>query len=323
MMRTLRSLGQLYAAEEEWQNSINNFTSWRELSPEEDVTVYKGLSYAHYQLEQFEAALPYWLDYMNLSLDSGEVLERDDYTYLNGLYFTLEDFEKALDLTKTMIVKFNNKTDWQNFNAIYASLDQEERRVQALNLAYIVGHIDDEQRYMNLGQSMAGMEIPLSGAKIIEEGLEKEIIEENLENLEVAAQMHLIASTYADGLPNAQRVAEMSDSGDGWDTVGYIHYVLGDYEEAVEAFESAIEKGDLNNRSDTLMFLARARLELDDFDGARRAARQASDAGDESDRSAAQQYLTFIGSTEQRYNIIEQRKAESIDYYRPYPSLIN
>lgn len=322
-LRTLRSLGQLYAAEEEWQSSIDNYVAWRELSPEEDIIVYKGLSYAHYQLEQYEEALPYWLDYMNMSLSVGEELGRDDYAYLNGIYFTLEDFDSALDLTKTMIVKYNNQTDWLNLNAIYASLDQEDRRVQALNLAYIAGHIDDEQRYLNLGQSLAGMDIPLSGAKIIDEGLELEIIEDNVDNLEIAAQMHLIASTYEDGLPNALRVAEMSDSGDGWDTVGYIHYVMANYEEAAEAFQAAVDKGNLSNRSDTLLFLARSLLELDDFEGARAAARQASDAGDENGRNAAQQYLNFIASTEQRFNIIEERKAEAIDFYQPYPSLLD
>ncbi len=322
-LRTLRSLGQLYAAEEEWQNSINNYTSWRELSLEEDIIVFKGLSYAHYQLEQYIEALPYWLDYMNMSLSVGEELGRDDYAYLNGIYFTLEDFDNALDLTKTMIVKFDNPTDWLNLNAIYASLDQEDRRVQALNLAYIAGHLDDEQRYLNLGQSLAGMNIPLSGSKIIEEGLELDIIEDNVENLEIATQMHLIASTYEDGLPNALRVAEMSDSGDGWDNVGYIHYLMANYEEAAEAFQSAVDKGNLSDRSATLLFLARSLLELDDFEGARAAARQASDAGDENSRNSAEQYLNFIATTETRHNIIEERKAEAIDYYRPYPSLID
>ena len=72
-----------------------------------------------------------------------------------------------------------------------------------------------------------------------------------------------------DQLIHALQVAEMSDSGDGWDTVGYIHYVSNDYEEAAEAFQKAIDKGNLSNRSDTLLFLARALLELDDFEGAR------------------------------------------------------
>lgn len=322
-LRTLRSLGQLYAAEEEWQNSINNYSTWRELSLEEDIIVYKGLSYAHYQLEEYTEALPYWLDYMNMSLQLGEELGRDDYAYLNGIYFILEDFANALDLTKTMIVKFDNQTDWINLNAIYASLDNEDRRVQALNLAYIAGHIDDEQRYLNLGQSMAGMDIPLSGSKIIDEGLELGIIEENVDNLEIASQMYLIGSYYEEALPTAVRVAEMSDSGDGWDTVGYLNYVMANYDEAAEAFQAAVDKGNLSNRSDTLLFLARSLLELDDFDGARSAARQASDAGDENDRNAAQQYLNFIANTERVYDIIQERKAEAIDFYQPYPSLLD
>ena len=124
-------------------------------------------------------------------------------------------------------------------------------------------------------------------------------------------------------MPHALQVAEMSDSGDGWDTVGYIHYVSNDYEEAAEAFRKAIDKGNLSNRSDTLLFLARALLELDDFEGARQAATQAADAGDERGRTSAQQYLTLVNSTEQRYNVIEQRKQEAIDFYQPYPSLID
>ena len=322
-LRTLRSLGQLYAAEENWAKSIENYQAWRDISETEDVVVFKGLSYAYYQQELYEEAKPFWLDYMNLSLVEGEELGRDDYAYLNGIYFVLEDFENALDLTKTMIVKFNDETDWLNLNAVYASLDMEDRRVQALNLAYLNGVIDDEARYLNLGQSLAGMDIPLTGSKIIEEGLEESIIEANEDNLQIASQMFLIASDYANALPRALELAEISDSGDAWDSVGYIHYVMANYEESADAFRAAIDKGNLSNRSDTLIFLARALLELDDFDGARSAARQAADAGDDDDRQSANQYLTFIQSTEQRYNIIEQRKQEAIDFYEPYPSLLN
>ena len=322
-LRTLRSLGQLHAAEENWAKSIENYQAWRQISAVEDVVVFKGLSYAFYQQEQYAEALPFWLDYMNLSLTEGDELGRDDYAYLNGIYFVLEDFDSALDLTKTMIVKYNDATDWLNLNAVYASLDMEERRVQSLNLAYLHGVIDDEARYLNLGQSLAGMDIPLTGSKIIEEGLRESIIEANEDNLKIASQMYLIASDYANALPNALELAEISDSGDAWDSVGYIHFVMANYNDSADAFRSAIDKGNLSNRSDTLIFLARALLELDDFEGARSAARQAADAGDEDDRESANQYLTFIESTEQRFNIIERRKQEAIDFYEPYPSLLN
>ena len=113
---------------------------------------------------------------------------------LTGLYFTLEDFESALDLTKTMIVKFDNPTDWQNLSAIYATLEDEPRRVQSLNLYYLKGLMDDETRYLNLGQSMAGLEAAYSGAKIISEGIDREIIEADVDNVTTFAQMLLISN---------------------------------------------------------------------------------------------------------------------------------
>ena len=39
-LRTLRSLGQLYAAEEEWRSSIVNYVAWRDFSFDEDDIVY-------------------------------------------------------------------------------------------------------------------------------------------------------------------------------------------------------------------------------------------------------------------------------------------
>lgn len=124
-LRTLRSLGQLYAAVENWEASIRFYQQWREASPEEDQVTFRGLSYAHYQLEQFSDALPNWLSYMELVKTSGGELGRDAYAYLNGLYFTLEDFDSALELTKEMILLFNEPVDWQNLRALFKTLDSK------------------------------------------------------------------------------------------------------------------------------------------------------------------------------------------------------
>lgn len=320
-LRTHRSLGQLYASEEEWQGSIDNYEQWRNLSETEDEIVYRGLSYAHYQLENFEEAKPYWLARMELILDSGETLEREDYAYLNGLYFTLEDFPAALDLTKTMIVLYDNKTDWQNLSAIYSGLEQDDRGVQALNLYYLRGMMDDDTRYINLAQSLAGLEIPYTGGKILAEGLEREIVEAEEENLTRLTQMHLMASEYEDAVEPGIAAAEADETGNGYDTLGYIYYVLAEYEQAAEAFQMAIDKGELNDRSDTLMFLARAHLELRDFDEAEEAAIDAADAGDERASSAARDFIRVIEGRRSYYSTIASRKEDAIDFYEGYPPL--
>lgn len=320
-LRTHRSLGQLYASEENWQGSIDNYERWRELSETEDEIVYRGLSYAHYQLENFEEAKPFWLARMELLLEAGETLEREDYAYLNGLYFTLEDFPSALDLTKTMIVLFDNKTDWQNLSAIYSGLEQDDRGVQALNLYYLRGMMDDDTRYINLAQSLAGLEIPYTGGKILAEGLEREIVESDEENLTRLTQMHLMASEYEAAVEPGIAAAEADETGNAYDTLGYIYYVLAEYEKAAEAFQMAIDKGELNDRSDTLMFLARAHLELRDFDAAEEAATDAADAGDERASSAARDFIRVIEGRRSYYATIASRKEDAIDFYRGYPPL--
>lgn len=320
-LRTLRSLGQLEAAEEEWAESIRFYQEWRDISIDEDDIVYRGLAYAHYQLEKFSEALPFWISYMEMVLDKGEQLGRDDYAFLNGLYFILEDFPKALELTKTMVVLFDNPTDWTNLYAIYASMDNESRRLQAMSIAYLKGYFDDQTPYLNLGQSLAGNEVPYTGSKIIKTGFDGGFIESDADNLTVLTQMYLIASEYEKAVEPAQRAAELSDSGDGYDTLGYIQYVRHDYEAAVVAFQAALDKGNLTNRADTLLFLARALVELDRFDEAAAAARQSAEAGDGNDREAANNYLKFVNDSKSRYTILKDRRDAAQAFYRGYPPI--
>ena len=342
-LRTLRSLGQLYAAEEDWRNSIRYYSEWRDLSENEDDVVYRGLSYAHYQLEEYQEAQDYWLSYMDVKFNNElrslatsnpelsedqrvaqarvSAFERDDYAYLNGLYFTLEDFQSALDLTKTMIVQFDNKTDWQNLSAIYATLDNEPRRVQALNLYYLKGLMDDETRFLNLGQSLAGIDVPYSGAKIISEGLEAAVVEGNVDNMITYTQMLLISNELEEAVVPATTAAELDESGNAYDTLGYLHYVMNNYEEASNAFQAAIDKGGLKDVADTYLFLARALLEMRKFDEAEEAASSASEAGDERSTKTAQDFLKLIASRKGYYEIIASRKADAIDFYRAYPPI--
>lgn len=116
-LRTLRSLGQLYAAEEQWQQAIDAYLQWLSASnTTDDSVVYRGLSYSYYQLEQWQPALDYWQNYVNLLAEND--LARSDFAYLNGLYVELAQYEDALALTKEMILQFNEQSDWDNYIAI-------------------------------------------------------------------------------------------------------------------------------------------------------------------------------------------------------------
>ncbi|MGI9251092.1 MAG: hypothetical protein ACR2PR_07830 [Pseudohongiellaceae bacterium] len=327
-LRTLRSLGQLQAAQENWGESIRYYQQWRDESEEEDEVVYRGLSGAYYQQDNLDEALPYWIDYMELSLDNGLTLDRNDYAYLIGIYFTWEEYDKALPVTRSMITLFDDPRDWRNLSGLYANNEDDDRRLGILNMAYMKGYFDDEdgeQLYLNLGQSLMGAEVAYSGAKVIQRGLENNYIEANVKNLTTLSQMYQVAGMFERAIPPTERATELDETGDSYDTLGYLHYLTHDFEASAEAFEDAIDKGDLSNEADTLVFYSRALVELERFDDAREATEQARDmAVDEDDGrgiEAADNYLDFIGKVEQRKSLLDAKKAEYIDHYQSYPPL--
>lgn len=124
-LRSLRSLGQLHAALENWSDSIRYYEQWQSAANRvDDTVVLQGLSYAHYQLENYDDALQQWNDYMALKLESGAELTRENYAYLNGLHFSLGNWEQALEITEEMIRLFNTQTDRDNLDAIKRKLEE-------------------------------------------------------------------------------------------------------------------------------------------------------------------------------------------------------
>jgi tetratricopeptide (TPR) repeat protein len=319
--RSLLSLGQLYLAEERFEESIQAYQLWREYSLEESALVFQGLTYAHYQLDQFSEALPHWLSHLDMVRQSGERLMRDKYVLLNNLYLGMEDYENAKEVTKTMLMLFNEPDDWRYLTAIYANLDDEDRRIRILNIAHLLGYIGREPEFLNLSQSLGGIGIPYNGAKVLYTGMDLEIVNEDEETLKALIQLHMLANNFDLAIAPASTLAEMAITGDGFDTLGYIHYVLHDYNSAVAAFEQAIEKGNLSDTPDTLLFLSRALLELDQFEEAIAAAKESADAGNEAARQTAERFLKYIESSQSRAVQISSKKQEVIDFYLDYPKL--
>ena len=317
-LRSLRALGQLNMAEEKFEASINFYNQWREVSTEEDDSVYLGLANSHYSLQQYSEAVPYLISHMEMLADQGESVDRNKWGLLNVLYIEQEDYVNALEITKNMIVQFDNPSDWRNLSAIYSFLDQDSNRIGALSLRYLRGTMENDSEYLNLAQSMAGEDAPYTGAMIMEKGIESGLVEENEDNLFILVQMYQLASEFDMALDPAIKLADMSTGGDGYDTVGYLHYVLHDYEASAEAFQTAIDRGSLDDPADTTLFLARALVELDLYDEATAAAKKSADLGDTSEQTAANNYLKFIQGQQARYNAIQGRKENALEFYVSY-----
>lgn len=311
-LRALRSLGQLYASEERFQEAIDTLNRWRELSVEEDANIFLILATSYYNLENFQEAIPLLISHMDMVIAEGGELRKNIYGLLNLMYIELEDYRSALDVTRTMIALFDEAPEYRNLAAIYGYLEEDAKRLQTLELTYVRGYMDSEAQFLNLAQSLAGIDAPYRGIEVMEDGIAQGIVEENEANLRRLTQMYIMASEFEGAVEPAERLTELANDGESWDYLGYIHLMNRDYPSAVEAMQTALQRGGLENQGDVQLSLARALVELDRFDEAEAAARAAQNLGVDN----AQQFLTYIESSKNRYETLQERKQESIEYYR-------
>jgi tetratricopeptide (TPR) repeat protein len=306
------SLGQLYASEERYDEAIRTLEQWRELSVDENATVFQILALAYYNKQEFQTAIPFLISHMDMLRAEGRDIGKNIYGLLNLMYIELEDYQKAHDITKTMVGLFGEASDWRNLSAIYGFLDDESKRIQTMELSYRLGNFANEGEYLNLAQSLAGMDAPWRGIKVLEDGIEKGVVEENDANLRRLTQMYIMASEFEAALDPARRLTEVANDGEAWDYLGYVYLMNRDYANAATAMQTALERGGLENQGEVQLSLARALVELQRFDEALTAAQRAETLG----TNGANQFVTFVRASRDRHAALEQRKQESIEYYR-------
>lgn len=311
-LRALFSLGQLYAAEERYRESIETLTLWRSMSETENENVFLILATAHYNLEQFREAIPYLINHMDMLREGGREIRKNIYGLLQAMYLEIEDYSSALEVTRTIVALFDEPTDWRNLAAIYGSIDQENNQVRTMELSYQKGYFASEQEYLMLAQSLAGSDAPYRGLKILEDGIAKGHVEETSQNLRRLTQMYIMASEYEAAVVPARRLTEVANDGESWDYLGYIYLMNRDYANAADALNTALQRGGIDNAGEVQLSLARALVELNRFDEALTAARRALDLN----TNNARQFVTFVENSKRVHETLQQRKQESIEYYR-------
>lgn len=313
-LRALMALGQIYASEERYQDAIDAFDRWRELSDTENATVFLLLANSHYNLDNYQQAIPYVLDHMALLEADGREVRRNIYSLLNVMYIETEQYELSRDTLETMIIMFDEPSDWRNLAAVYGFLDNDEARIRTLELAYQKGYLESEGQFMNLAQSLAGLDAPMRGIWVLEDGMERGIVEEDGDNLRRLTQMYMMAAEFEEATGPAMRYAEVANEAEAYDYLGYIYYMNGEYEEAVEAIQQALDMGleDEDAEADAYLFLARSLVPLERFEEAGRAARTANEMGN----SSAESYITYIESSQQRFETLNRRREEAIEFYQ-------
>ncbi len=295
---TVYTLSQLYFSEENWQKSINMLERWMRLTKEDNKTAYEMMAQAYYQLEEYNKALrPAW-KVIELTQAAGEPVKEQSYLLLRVLHYEMQEYQQVIDILEELIQLFPKKQYWMQLASIYGELDQQQKQLNVLELAYLQGLLTTENEILTLASLLLNNDLYLRAGKILTKGLDDGVITSNFEHWRLVAQAWTMAQENEKAIPALTKAAGLSPDGKLDVMLAQTYTNLNRWEESIAAARTAISKGSLDRPDQAHVMIGQALFELDRFDEAR-AAFSAAQA-DQRSRQLAAQWLNYIDSEEDR-----------------------
>ena len=275
----------LYYGMDRFQDALDQLDLWFCVVPDDQtnlVQVWVMKASIHAQIEEFQQALAAVDRAISLSDDPKEQW----FQLKLGMHLELNEYRPAIDVLKILVrMSPEKKNYWLQMASLHAELGEETESKSVLHLAYRHGLLERETEFKQLASLLQAQDSPRLAAEVMEAGLEAGIIEDNRRHWEMVGgawyeareqEKALVAYEKAgaqstDGkidlqrghlLVNLERWEEaraamaraldlggLSDSqtGNAWLLLGMSHSNLGNYDAAMDAFESASQYRRVNS----------------------------------------------------------------------------
>lgn len=306
--------GSLYYVQEQFPDAIRIFTQYNEIALEPNEDVYFRIGTAHYQMEQYPESIPFIIRNMEILRSKGETPPKNTYDLLRALYFNVEDYPKAYQTLRESAVLYNDPDDWVLLPAVLGQLERFRDQAESYYVVNVLGYLDSDSQLINLAAQMYNNDYPYGCAKIMQKGMDDGIIPEDESNLAFLSTCYQIAREDEKAAPPLERAAAMSDDGENYARLGRIYSTMDEFEKAIDAFDNALEKGEIDRPDQVYLAMARAYMELNRYDEGLDAARNAR--RDERSRDTANTWITVLTREKERYQTLQRQRRELAEWIR-------
>ena len=297
---SLRALFQLYYSEEKYELAIKYIDRWQALqaAPDAGVTFIKATAY--YQLENFRESLRWAIRVEEIAKEQQKEVKENWYYLQVVLYNEFQDTDNVIRVLETLIAFYPKKQYWMYLAGMYSEKEWDDKSLSAYYAAYIQGFLAREMEVVMLSQRLLGASVPYEASQILDKGFKEGLIEENEKNLTLLATAYTMAQETdlaIDAWREATRFAEN----------GELHYRLAQalaqedrHKEAVDAYNEAQKKGDTDDPDDIAFWKGISLMQLERWDSATRAFRDAAKLGDSRMKKQTRQYIRYIAGEKRR-----------------------
>ena len=231
--------GNLYATIGDYQKATDSYEAslrFRKIPLITNLQVRANLAQCYFQTKDFDKVIETLLTYKNIAEQRGQEFSPQNMILLGIAYYYLENFEEAynyisaandnslkykedwLKYELALAVKLNKMNDaidvgqilvyinpdkkeyWKQVSGLYYTQAKDSESLAGLELAFDNQLLEENKEYQDLARYYLYKGLPQKAVKVLIDGLNKQKLDENKENLELIADSFFIARDRKNGI---------------------------------------------------------------------------------------------------------------------------
>ncbi|TCO75358.1 tetratricopeptide repeat protein [Chromatocurvus halotolerans] len=293
-INTRYTVAQLHFVQENWREGIDALLKWFDMSENAPANAYVLLAQGYYQLEDYPKSLENVETAIEIYREKDKTPKEQWYNLARFLYTDRGDVDSALAVLEELLTHYPKKDYWVQLGYMYSEKGNEKRQLGSMETAYVQDMLDKDGELRNLASLYLSQGVPYKAGKVLEKGFEDGLVEDDVKNYELLAGSWRQAQEVEKAIPVMETAASKSDSGELYSQLGNIYLDGDQFEKAVDAINTALQRGGVKRPDTARLVLGMAHFNLEEYEQAREAFRAAG--RDERSEQYAKQWIRYMDS---------------------------
>ena len=207
------NLGQLYSQVGRWRDAVKILEPWIRVVDEPPANAYFVLAACHTELDSLGDARR-WADQGRVAATR---LTYSQYQFVASIYAQQSDWRALQTLLEEAVEAFSDRVEfYRQLAQVHLERNREPEALAVLRVAYANGLLKRGEDLVRLAQLMRLQNAPWHAAHIIEEGLDRQLVEPSSRNWLLLGNSWMAAREYERAYLPLRKAAEMTRKPRDW-----------------------------------------------------------------------------------------------------------
>lgn len=265
---TLYTIAQLQFVVEDYKGAIATLNKWFKQSDPMFINAdhYALLSQAYYQDKQFGKSLTNIQKAIAMYKEKGKTPKENWYSIEMAIQYDRGKNKEVVDILETLVRLYPKQAYYKQLAGMYNMVKKEQQAAYLTDANYVAGALSKETEVLNLAYMMLGEGYSYRAAKILEKGIDKELIEPTSKNLETLATAWRMSQEVDKSIAVMIEAASKSDNGNLYALLAGNYIDSDENQKALDAGKKAIARGGVKRMDQLQVVLGMASANLGNWD---------------------------------------------------------